>query len=173
MSDNLALPSGVTLRPETDTDKAAVDALIAAAFGPSRHKRSVRHLRQSTPVASLCFVIEQQDKLIGSIRYWPVLVAGRAQLLLGPLAVHPDHKGQGLGKKLVAHSLEQAVQHEYDFILISGEPDYYPRFGFEAADTKAFMWPGFIEAERFQIKWLKEERRASYQTDGAAILPIL
>ena len=168
-----ALPSGVVIRPETAEDKAAIDHVIAAAFGDGRFMRSVRHLRRASHEASLSFVTTLQDKVIGSIRYWPILVGGRTQLLLGPLAVLPEHSGKGFGKALVAHSLSVAETTSYDFILISGEPDYYPRFGFAPASHELFLWPGFIEPERLQIKWLSEDAKTKAPAAAQAILPIL
>ena len=47
-----ALPSGVVIRPETPEDKAAIDHVIAAAFGDGRFMRSVRHLRRASHEAS-------------------------------------------------------------------------------------------------------------------------
>lgn len=179
MSVKGALPSGVVIRPETAEDKAAIDHVIAAAFGDGRFSRSVRHLRRASHDASLSFVTTLHDevtghnKVIGSIRYWPILVGGRTQLLLGPLAVLPEHRGKGFGKALVAHSLSVAETTSYDFILISGEPDYFPRFGFEPARQELFLWPGFIEPERLQIKWLSEDAKTKAPASAQAILPIL
>ena len=177
MSDKLALAKGAEMRPEmrpeVPSDKPAIDALMHACFGKGRHLRSVRHLRLCAPYQDLCFVLTWNGKLVGSIRYWPILVQGRTQLLLGPLAVDPDYKGQGFGKSLVAHSLESAHQHDFDFILISGEPDYYPRFGFESASSAQFIWPGFLEPERLQIKWLKPQSSRNMTSSSQAILPIL
>ena len=155
-------PSGmrVGLRLQIPEDEAAIEELMAAAFGEGRHKRSVWNLRRGAPVANLCFVQSHGDKIIGSLRYWPILVGGMKGLLLGPLAVSPEFKGKGFGKALVSHSLEQAEHAGYPFVLVSGEPDYYPQFGFERASLSEFLWPGFIEAERLQIKWLVPDAKA-------------
>ena len=171
MPANHKISSGASIRSETSGDAKAVDALIEAAFGAAHALRTVRHLRLCSPEAALCFVCEYDGLVIGSIRYWPIQVAGRRQLLLGPLAVDPTHKGAGYGKALVSHSLEQAASLGYDYVLISGEADYYPRFGFEPADSAIFLWPGFIEPERLQIKWL-HDNKVSLQKPQA-ILPIL
>ena len=98
------------------------------------------------------------------------MVSGKRQLLLGPLAIDPHHKGRGFGKALVSHSLEVASRLDYDFTLISGEPDYYPRFGFVPVSLDAFLWPGFIEAERLQIKWFDKDKPRVLTKQ--AILPI-
>ena len=173
MSANIDQELAGSLRLERAKDKTAIDTLMAVAFGKPRHSRSVRHLRLCAPVAGLCFVIEHNGLLVGSIRYWPILVAGKKQLLLGPLAVDPEFAGRGYGKALVSHSLDIASQLDYDFALISGEADYYPRFGFVPASFKQFLWPGFIEPERLQIKWFHaSDDKAVKPTNISAILPI-
>ena len=158
------------IRAQKASDLPAIEGLIHNAFGDGRHQRSVRHLRLCDPVKDLGFVLEVDKIVVGSIRYWPIMVAQKTQLLLGPLAINPDYKGQGFGKMLVSHSLEAAAHFDYDFVLISGEPDYYPRFGFVPLNPSDFIWPGFIEAERLQIKWF-DKPQSSYSPK--AILPIL
>ena len=170
MTDKSGRSLANTIRLETPKDTAAIEQLMAVAFGEARHNRSVRHLRLCHPVADLCFVMKLDDEVVGSIRYWPIMVAGKKQLLLGPLAIDPRHKGRGFGKALVSHSLEVASRLNYDFTLISGEPDYYPRFGFVSASLDAFLWPGFIEAERLQIKWFGKDKPRLLTKQ--AILPI-
>ena len=158
------------LRLQTPEDAVAIEGLMAAAFGEARHQRSVWNLRLGAPAANLCFVQNVDDKLIGSLRYWPIMVGGMRGLLLGPLAVSPDYKGRGYGKNLVTHSLEQAKNVGYPLVLVSGEPDYYPQFGFEKVSVSEFLWPGFIEPERLHIKWLMPETKI--QAPGVkAILP--
>ena len=160
----------IGLRLQTPEDEAAIEGLMAAAFGEGRHKRSVWNLRAGAPVANLCFVQSHGDDIVGSLRYWPIMVGGMKGLLLGPLAVSPEFKGKGFGKALVSHSLEQAEHAGYPFVLVSGEPDYYPQFGFEKASVAEFLWPGFIEPERLQIKWLVPD--AKPKAPGVkAILP--
>ena len=158
------------IRAQKASDLLAIEALMQNVFGEGRHLRSVRHLRLCEPVKELSFVIEVDQILVGSIRYWPIMVGQKIQLLLGPLAINPDYKGQGFGKMLVSHSLETAARLAYDFVLISGEPDYYPRFGFVPANPSDFLWPGFIEAERLQIKWFDKPQMI---VSPQAILPIL
>ena len=160
------------LRLETNQDAEAIDRLLASAFGTARYKRSVRHLRLCPPEPSLCFVHQDADEIIGSIRYWPVMVGSKRQLLLGPLAVNPAFKGKGYGLALVSHSLSVAAALEYDYVLISGEPDYYPRFGFVPVPEGAFLWPGFLEKERFQIKRLGKAPMPG-KGQQVAILPIV
>ena len=173
MSVKSDLMVNAAIRLQTHQDEAAIAQLMAACFGKGRHHRSVRHLRLCPPVKALCFVIEKDGVVVGSIRYWPISVAGKTQLLLGPLAVDPAYKGQGYGKALVAHSIAAADSLLYDYILISGEPDYYPRFGFEPTRDGQFLWPGFLERERLQIKWLTKPLASIQMSLSLAILPMV
>lgn len=147
----------MTIRRQTPQDSSAIEDLMAEAFGPSRLSRTVWHLRQGDAVPELCFVQEEEGVIIGSLRFWPILLGGKTALLLGPLAIAKDYKGKGFGKALVAHAIACASQMSYHAILVSGEPDYYPQFGFMPASPSEFLWPGFIEEERLQILWLAEE----------------
>jgi predicted N-acetyltransferase YhbS len=71
---------------------------------------------------------------------------------LGPLAVQPELRGQGYGRKIVADGLARArAIDKWPLVLVSGEPEYYPKFGFVPALPYQLDWPGFIEPERLQI----------------------
>ena len=94
---------------------------------------------------------------MGAIRYWPVnIVAGRVEsvasggesggsgvesvgsgssaLLLGPVAVHPTHQGEGLGGVLIRHSLAEARLQGWTQVILIGDASYYGRYGFARAD---------------------------------------
>ena len=136
---------------QTDADIPAIESLMAEAFGSGRHERSVWNLRPGPPVASLCLVIRNDDEVVGSLRYWEVQLGGDIILLLGPLAVRPVMRGKGYGKQLIAESLRRAKKGPWKLVLVSGEVDYYPKFGFVPAAPYGVDWPGFIEPERLQF----------------------
>jgi GNAT superfamily N-acetyltransferase len=52
-------------------------------------------------------------------------------LLLGPIAVHPTHQGEGLGGLLINESLTEARRLGWERVLLVGDLPYYSRFGFE------------------------------------------
>ncbi len=86
------------LEEETEADWWEVEALYDLCFAPGRTALSSYRLREGVPpVASLCLVLREDGVLAAAIRYWPVEVGGRKALLLGPVAVHPTHQGEGLG----------------------------------------------------------------------------
>ncbi len=65
-------------------------------------------------------------------------------LLLGPLAVAPDHKGAGIGSALMRHAIEEAKRLEHGAILLVGDAPYYARFGFSAEKTGEHVDAGAV-----------------------------
>ncbi len=121
----------ITLARETPQDWWDVEALFDLCFAPGREALSSYRLRDGAdPVAELCLVARDEDgSLAGAIRYWPVCVGAAPALLLGPIAVHPTHQGEGLGASLIGDSLARAAGR-WDRVLLVGDAPYYARFGF-------------------------------------------
>jgi len=142
-------------------DEAAINGLMDEAFGPARYRRAVWQLRPGAPVESLCLVAHEGNEIVGSLRFWEVDLAGETILLLGPLAVLPILRGKGCGKALVHEGLRRASEGPWRLVLVSGEADYYPRFGFVPARDYNLVWPGFVEPERLQFYELRPGALAS------------
>lgn len=119
------------LYPETPADWWEVEALYDLCFAPGREALSSYRLRDGVaPVAELCLLLRDESGVAAAIRYWPVRVAGQDVLLLGPIAVHPTHQGEGLGGWLIRESLNRARQAGWSRVLLVGDEPYYERFGF-------------------------------------------
>lgn len=54
-------------------------------------------------------------------------------LLFGPVAVLPGAQGRGYGSALISFTLERAKELGWPCVIITGDPGYYSRFGFEPA----------------------------------------
>ncbi|MFC6688131.1 GNAT family N-acetyltransferase [Jhaorihella thermophila] len=123
----------IRLRPEIDDDWWEVEALFDLCFAPGREALSSYRLREGIPaVAGLSLVARDENGILaGAIRFWPVRVAGQPVLLLGPVAVHPTHQGEGLGAALIRDGLEAARQRGWRRAMLVGDAPYYNRFGFE------------------------------------------
>ena len=118
-------------------------------------------------------VASQNNKVCGSLRFWEIMVCGRCQLLLGPLAIQPDLRGKGFGRALVIDGLRRAQQHDkWDFVLVSGDPDYYPRFGFIHAEDGQFIWPGVLLPNVLQIRSLHKVGLDNLPVGPMAVLPL-
>jgi len=132
-------------------DAPVIEDLMAEAFGPARYQRSVWALRPGAPVADLCLMGFVDGQPVGSLRFWEILLGRQPILLLGPLAVRPEMRGCGFGPALVRSGLVRAKASGWALVLVSGEPDYYPKFGFVPAAAYKLDWPGFVETERLQF----------------------
>ena len=124
----------ITLQPERADDWWEVEALYDLCFAPGREALSSYRLRDGIdPVAPLARVARDETGAVaGAIRYWPVRVGGQPALLLGPIAVHPTHQGEGLGGLLIEDSLTGA--EGWDRVMLVGDEPYYGRFGFHRLD---------------------------------------
>jgi predicted N-acetyltransferase YhbS len=133
-----------SLESERSEDGPAIEALLDKAFGVDRHtKVSYRYRRGIAPVAGLSRVARRAGELVGSIRYWPIRVGPRqaSALLLGPVAVEPALKGQGIGKALIRTTLAEAAQLDHSLVFLVGDISYYGQFGFMPAARFGFVMP--------------------------------
>lgn len=141
--------------PERPGDAAQIDTLLDLTFGSERTKKTVYRLREGVAhIKSLAFVVrDDSGTLLGSIRYWPVLIGDEAvpAIMLGPVAVHPDYQGQGIGRALIRHSLYAATRQGHRICILVGDKPYYEPFGFSNAADRGLQMPGWVERERFQV----------------------
>jgi predicted N-acetyltransferase YhbS len=131
------------IRSEAPGDALLIEPLLDRCFGVDRHRKiSYRYRDGIEPLADLAFVAEDEDRrLVGAIRYWPIRLGSRPTLLLGPLAIDPDRQGRGVGRALVFHSLDIAAAAGHRLVFLVGDPAYYARFGFAVAPAGIVM-PG-------------------------------
>jgi predicted N-acetyltransferase YhbS len=110
-------------------------ALYDLCFAPGRTALSSYRLRDEVaPVKGLSLVARENGVLGGAIRYWPVRIGAARALLLGPVAVHPTHQGEGLGGYLIRESLGLARGQGWTRVMLVGDAPYYGRFGFTRLD---------------------------------------
>jgi len=132
----------------------AVEILLDRAFGPDRVLKTTYRLRDGVDaVPDLCYVALESDgeteRVVGTIRYWPVLIGGTPSIMLGPIAVDPDIQGKGLGSKLIRVSLNKAFALGYRSVILVGDAPYYHRFGFTRDLTLGMTLPGPVDLNRF------------------------
>lgn len=139
------------IRDEASHDVDAREALLDAAFGPARFLKTCQRLRDGrAPAPGLALVATDDDgALVGTLRLWPILAGDRSALLLGPLAVAGQSRSLGVGRALIAESLERAAALGHRAVLLVGDEPYYARFGFERRFTERLTMPGPVERARF------------------------
>lgn len=126
----------ISLAEERPEDWWEIEALLDLCFAPGREMLSSYRLREGVaPVTALCLTARDAGgTLVGALRNWPVQVAGRAVLLLGPVAVHPTHQGEGVGAFLMHEAIARAAALGQERIMLVGDLPYYQRFGFSRLD---------------------------------------
>ena len=121
------------LQPEKNKDWWEVEALFDLCFVPGREALSSYRLRDGVAPLSHLSRVARDDAgvLCGAIRFWPVRIGQAPAVLLGPIAVHPTHQGEGLGGQLMRESLTAAQEAGWERVLLVGDAPYYGRFGFD------------------------------------------
>ncbi len=123
----------IELKAEQPSDWWEVEALYDLCFAPGREALSSYRLRDDVPpVVGMSQVARDElGILAGAIRFWPVHIGDHDALLLGPVAVHPTHQGEGLGGSLIRDSLAKAQDSGWARCMLVGDAPYYKRFGFQ------------------------------------------
>lgn len=148
-------------RAATSDDQAAVEAVVAAAFGeePDGHVvRMVRALDASGATRASIVAVADED-VVGHVqlsRSWidarPALVE---VLVLSPLSALPPEQGRGIGTGLIGAALAEAERLHSPAVFLEGAPGYYGARGFAAAGALGFTRPSVrIPEPAFQVALL-------------------
>ena len=155
------------IRPERPGDADAIEALNAVCFGPGRFAKTAYRLREGVaPEHDLGFVASEGGMLLGSVRFWPIVVGREKALLLGPLAVRSELRGRGIGIALMKAGIEKAREAaDCVAILLVGDEPYYTRVGFARLPPGRVTMPGPVDPAR--ILCLSLKRGAMLTLSGA------
>ncbi len=153
IADTLTLPP---LAPERPADAAAVDGLIARAFGPGRYAKAAERLREGNrPLPELSFVAKVGGEVVGCVRQWPVVIGDTPAVFLGPIAVDETWRHHGLGADLVKRASDAARAAGHELILLVGDTPLFRRMGFDAEPARHVVMPGPVDQRRVQVKALR------------------
>ncbi|RME65448.1 MAG: N-acetyltransferase, partial [Alphaproteobacteria bacterium] len=139
----------IVIEPATPADAPAVAALLDAAFGVDRQRKTAYRLRDGiADLPSLAFVARDGGALVGTIQFWPIRIRDQAtgrdgapSLLLGPIAIAEHLRGKGVGMGLIDAGLKAAQAAGYVHVLLVGDESYYARAGFSARATAGLGLP--------------------------------
>jgi predicted N-acetyltransferase YhbS len=145
------LPTDVCVLPEEPWHAGPIKAILDDAFGPERYGKTVYRLRDGIPpLADLSFVLQAGPTIKATLRFWPVLIAGKTPaLLLGPIAVRVADRGKGYARALMWHGLDRARERGHRIVLLVGDAPYYAQFGFERRLAETLELPGWVDENRF------------------------
>lgn len=143
-------PEQFSYRRECDDDGSAIEALLDTAFGPGRHVLTTYRLREGVDdLRELALVGEKDGELVGTMRFWPVVIGeGTPALLLGPLAIDPPRRNQGCGLGLMRRGLERARDAGHRLVILVGDLPYYARAGFTPVPDGQILLPGPVDRRR-------------------------
>ncbi|GAA2887521.1 putative N-acetyltransferase YhbS [Aminobacter niigataensis] len=139
----------VTYLPEAPAHDLEIDDINAEAFGPGRFTRAAYKIREGGPHdRSLSFVAMHAGQVVASVRMTPIAAGeGRAQML-GPLAVRPDFKNLGIGRKLVTMALAAAAKANEPAVILVGDEPYYGPLGFARIPRGQIEMPRPVDLNR-------------------------
>lgn len=143
--------SNTNIRVENAADIPGIEKLYVKSFGAAHPSSPVSYLRDSTmPVADLCLIAEDYGEVVGTLRFWPVMIGPvTPALLLGPIAVAPGFHSRGLGAQMINLGLGRARDLGHKIVLLVGDGPYYGRFGFTRHLTQGVLLATPVEPERF------------------------
>ena len=163
------------LRLEESKDYKIVENLIREAFWnvykPGCDEHLIMHqLRNDESfVSNLDYVLEVENEIVAHIVY----SLGKLKkengdevdaLIFGPVGVLPSKQKQGYGSYIITETLKIAKNLGYPCVVITGNPKYYHRFGFETASNYEIyhdQLPKDIPV--FMVKVLDEEKMKDFK----------
>jgi len=139
----------VAYLPEQPAHDPEIEHINAEAFGPGRFARAAYRIREGGPhERALSFIAMHDGAVIASVRMTRVAAGEGRALLLGPLAVRPDHKNMGIGRSLVRIAVEAAGRAGAPVVLLVGDEPYYGPLGFRKVRRGQLSMPRPVDLDR-------------------------
>jgi len=141
--------AGIRFAAERPQDRAQVDALVDAAFGPGRFAKTSERVREQAPARldlSICaWACEDTDAetLVGAVRQTPVRIGETPALFFGPIATRADQRRHGVGAALTALACEAGVGAGERLVILIGAIGFFQPLGFDQvpAGRVSLAWP--------------------------------
>ena len=138
-------------------DAVQREALLDLSFGPHRHQKTCERLREGRLAADgLSFVARAADRVVGTLRMWHVAAGDAPMLMLGPLAIDPLCRGEGLGGDMVRLAMARATEYGHRAVFPVGDAGYYNRFGFRRELASGLVLPGPVDDHRLLAAELEQ-----------------
>lgn len=154
------------IRKEIKRDFNEVYQVVKTAFETAEHSDGNEHdlvvaLRDSDNfVSELSLVAEIDSKIIGHIMFTTAQVNEDIVLVLAPLSVLPEYQHQGIGTALIKKGHLIAKNLGYDYSLVLGSEEYYPRLGYLPAVEFGIEIPEGIPSVNFMAIKLQNNAKA-------------
>jgi putative acetyltransferase len=143
----------IVIRRAVADDRDKAFALHAAAFPTSAEARLVVALEEDGD-AILSLVADAGGEIVGHLLFSRMAaMAGARQIVaaaLAPVAVAEAHRLRGIGTALIDAGLAMLGEDGIDYVFVTGDPDYFERFGFDPAIGARFDSP-YAEDDRLGL----------------------
>lgn len=124
------------IRSEQGGDEQAIYDVTQAAFAPmffsdGTEGQMINDLRRDGDLV-ISLVAVDDSGIVGHVALSPATIDGEHDgwFGLGPLSVSPRRQLSGIGGKLIAESMRLLKLKGATGCVLTGDPDYYARFGF-------------------------------------------
>lgn len=154
------------IRQEEPRDYETVYRVVKAAFESAEQSDGneqdlVNALRTSRAfIPALSLVAECGGEIAGHILFTEVRVGGTTQLALAPLSVLPSCQRQGIGRALIQTGHEHAAALGYQYSIVLGSAQYYPKMGYLPAERYGIKPPFDVPGENFMAYRLRKDAPA-------------
>lgn len=145
------------IRGERESDFDTIAEINRQAFGRDDEGNLVASIRKTKSYEfGFSLVAVKEDVILGHVLFSRGYITHRNRrfkcLVLGPVAVLPEHQRKGIGRALIEEGLERAKEVGFGAVVVVGDPVYYSKFGFISASTKKLRTTMKIADENFMIK---------------------
>lgn len=159
--------ANIMLRHEQPVDNREAENLTREAFWnfyePGCNEHYLLHIMRDSPafVSELDFVAICDGRIVGNAVYAKSFIktddGNECEMLgLGPISVLPEYQSMGIGGRLIEHTKQIARDMGCRAILLYGDPLYYSRHGFIAAERFDIRTSDNMYAEPLQVCELYE-----------------
>lgn len=142
----------VLIRNEKSKDYKRVEEVAREAFWNLYHPGCSEHMvihkiREHLDfIPELTFVIEVDDEIVGSIFYTKSKIITKNNqeyetITFGPVSILQSMHRQGLGRKIIEHSIKMAKKQGHRAILTLGYPYHYEPYGFRGGKKYSISMP--------------------------------
>ncbi|MEM6987308.1 MAG: N-acetyltransferase [Pseudomonadota bacterium] len=148
------------IRPECERDRNAIWDVTRLAFVGKPYaggdEQDVIDRLRAAGALSVSLVAEEGDDLIGQVSFSPAANSDTPGdwYALGPIAVHPDRQGEGIGGALIEAGIQAIAKRGASGCILTGDPGYYTRHGFVPAPEHC---PPSEPAEYFLVRTIGEQ----------------
>lgn len=164
-----------------DFDTRSVERLFTEVFAASEGASEGRvvgalalQLMREVSAEDLAgFVAVEDEDVIGSLFFSRMRFATPVEaFLLSPVAIATAWHGQGVGQALIRHGLDALRHQGVQLVCTYGDPRFYGRVGFRAADADAIPAPfALTQPEGWLCQWLQGATPLSLSGPSHCVAP--